>query len=187
MGSATGEGTGADGEGPDALSEELADRVDGGQRMLVTGERPRMRWGKYVQSDQGRAVRRTGPAAHPCRVSDDEPAQQLLSGDLWHRDGDRGLQESVRPHLRRRRSRYGTFQGGSWCGAAARLSGGGLPPGRSDGHLSHGAAAGAESPLYKQLLRELGAEDTLAFEEAAMEAYEARLAEFRDEKRSYLY
>ncbi len=25
------------------------------------------------------------------------------------------------------------------------------------------------------------------FEEAAMEAYEARLAEFRDEKRSYLY
>ena len=42
-------------------------------------------------------------------------------------------------------------------------------------------------PFTKQLLRELGAEDTLAFEEAAMEAYEARLAEFRDEKRSYLY
>ena len=42
-------------------------------------------------------------------------------------------------------------------------------------------------PFTKQLLRDLGAEDTLAFEEAAMEAYEARLAEFRDEKRSYLY
>ena len=42
-------------------------------------------------------------------------------------------------------------------------------------------------PFTKQLLRELGAEGTLAFEEAAMEAYEARLAEFRDEKRSYLY
>ena len=42
-------------------------------------------------------------------------------------------------------------------------------------------------PFTKQLLQELGAEDTLAFEEAAMEAYEARLAEFRDEKRSYLY
>ena len=42
-------------------------------------------------------------------------------------------------------------------------------------------------PFTKQLLRELGAEDTLAFEEAAMEAYEARLAEVRDEKRSYLY
>lgn len=42
-------------------------------------------------------------------------------------------------------------------------------------------------PFTKQLLQDLGAEDTLAFEEAAMEAYEARLAEFRDEKRSYLY
>ena len=42
-------------------------------------------------------------------------------------------------------------------------------------------------PFTKQLLQELGAEGTLAFEEAAMEAYEARLAEFRDEKRSYLY
>ncbi len=42
-------------------------------------------------------------------------------------------------------------------------------------------------PFTKQLLQDLGAEGTLAFEEAAMEAYEARLAEFRDEKRSYLY
>ena len=37
-------------------------------------------------------------------------------------------------------------------------------------------------PFTKQLLQDLGAEGTLAFEEAAMEAYEARLAEFRDEK-----
>ena len=49
------------------------------------------------------------------------------------------------------------------------------------------AAAGAESPLYQAAAAGSGAEDTLAFEEAAMEAYEARLAEFRDEKRSYLY
>lgn len=66
--------------------------VDGGQRMkLVTGNALDA-LGEYVQCrDQGLRFDGLGPAAHPCRVSDDEPAQQLLSGDLWHRDGDVGL------------------------------------------------------------------------------------------------
>ena len=42
-------------------------------------------------------------------------------------------------------------------------------------------------PFTKALLRELGAPDTLAFEQAATDAYQARLAEFRDEKRDYIY
>lgn len=73
-----------------------------------------------------------------------------------------------------------------WGGG--RLSGGGLPAGAAlmATYLT-GPLLVLNPPFTKQLLRELGAEDTLAFEEAAMEAYEARLAEFRDEKRSYLY
>ena len=42
-------------------------------------------------------------------------------------------------------------------------------------------------PFCKWLLRELGCDDTLAFEEAAFAAYEQRLSEFRDENRPWKY
>ena len=42
-------------------------------------------------------------------------------------------------------------------------------------------------PLCKYLLRQLGCDDTLAFEEAAFAAYEQRLSEFRDENRPWKY
>lgn len=42
-------------------------------------------------------------------------------------------------------------------------------------------------PFTKYLLHEMGAEATPAFEKTAMAAYEARVAEFREETRSYQY
>ena len=43
-------------------------------------------------------------------------------------------------------------------------------------------------PFTKWLLRELGAKsDDLAFEDTAVAAYNARLAEFRDEKINYVF
>ena len=43
-------------------------------------------------------------------------------------------------------------------------------------------------PFTKALLRMMGAEDdALAFEEAAMEAYRVRVAEFSDEHRDPIY
>jgi hypothetical protein len=39
----------------------------------------------------------------------------------------------------------------------------------------------------KELLRELGAEDTLAFEEAAMDSYRKRVAEFMEPGRGWKY
>lgn len=42
-------------------------------------------------------------------------------------------------------------------------------------------------PFTKWLLRQLGAPDTLAFEEAAMDNYEKRVAEFREPGRDYMY
>ena len=42
-------------------------------------------------------------------------------------------------------------------------------------------------PFCKWLLRELGCDDTLAFEEAAFAAYEQRLSEFRDANRPWKY
>ena len=104
----------------------------------------------------------------------------------------------------------GGFQGTKIVGYTSRFSHmeSSLPPlftvekglGRSDGATVEGIRSGGvlgtyllgpllvlNPPFTKQLLQDLGAEGTLAFEEAAMEAYEVRLAEFRDEKRSYLY
>ncbi len=42
-------------------------------------------------------------------------------------------------------------------------------------------------PLCKWFLRELGLPDTLAFEDAAMDSYEKRVAEFREPTRSWKY
>lgn len=42
-------------------------------------------------------------------------------------------------------------------------------------------------PFTKYLLQKMGAEGTPAFEKTAMAAYEARVAEFREETRSYQY
>ena len=42
-------------------------------------------------------------------------------------------------------------------------------------------------PLCKWFLRELGLNDTLAFEDAAMDSYQKRVAEFREPSRSWKY
>lgn len=42
-------------------------------------------------------------------------------------------------------------------------------------------------PLCKWLLRQMGADDTLAFEEAAMDSYRKRLSEFMEPGRSWKY
>lgn len=42
-------------------------------------------------------------------------------------------------------------------------------------------------PLCKWLLRQMGTNDTLAFEEAAFDAYEQRLKEFKEESRPWKY
>ena len=42
-------------------------------------------------------------------------------------------------------------------------------------------------PFTKQLLRELGAEDTLAFEDAAFASFNKRVAEFKEPGRGFQY
>ena len=42
-------------------------------------------------------------------------------------------------------------------------------------------------PFTKWLLRQMGAPDTLAFEAAAMDNYQKRVAEFREPGRDYMY
>lgn len=167
--------------------EELAARVDGGQRMLVTGNALDA-LGEYVQSDQG--LRFDGLGLLPTHA---EYQMMNRHNSFFLGTYGTGMEivgfKSLFGHTygaRRSRARIFSRWFVAWGGGPAlwwRASAGG---GLMATYLT-GPLLVLNPPFTKQLLRELGAEDTLAFEEAAMEAYEARLAEFRDEKRSYLY
>lgn len=128
--------------------EELAARVDGGQRMLVTGNALDA-LGEYVQSDQG--LRFDGLGLLPTHAE-----YQMMNRHNSFFLGTYGTGMEIVGFKSLFGHTYGADDPGTGLfkvvrgvGRAARLSGGGLPPGRPDGHLSHGAAAGAESPLYQ--------------------------------------
>lgn len=166
--------------------EELADRVDGGQRMLVAGNALDA-LGEYVQSDQG--LRFDGLGLLPTHAE-----YQMMNRHNSFFLGTYGTGMEIVGFKSLFGHTYGADDPGTGLFKVVRGVGrrpGSLVEGFRRGGLMATYLTGPllvlNPPFTKQLLRELGAEDTLAFEEAAMEAYEARLAEFRDEKRSYLY
>ena len=165
---------------------ELTQFVDGGRHMLVTGNALDA-LGAYVQADNG-----------------------------MHFDGLGLLPTHAEYHMMARHNSFflGTYAGGIEVMGFKSLFGhtyGTDAPddslfrvqrgvGRHPGSLVEGFRRGGlmatyltgpllvlNPPFTKALLRELGAPDTLAFEQAATDAYQARLAEFRDEKRDYIY
>ena len=166
--------------------EELAARVDGGQRMLVTGNALDA-LGEYVQSDQG--LRFDGLGLLPTHAE-----YQMMNRHNSFFLGTYGTGMEIVGFKSLFGHTYGADDPGTGLFKVVRGVGrrpGSLVEGFRRGGLMATYLTGPllvlNPPFTKQLLRELGAEGTLAFEEAAMEAYEARLAEFRDEKRSYLY
>lgn len=167
--------------------EELAARVDGDQRMLVTGNALDA-LGEYVQSDQG--LRFDGLGLLPTHAE-----YQMMNRHNSFFLGTYGTGMEIVGFKSLFGHTYGADDPGTGLFKVVRGVGrrpGSLVEGFRRGGLMATYLTGPllvlNPPFTKQLLQELGAdEDTLAFEEAAMEAYEARLAEFRDEKRSYLY
>ena len=166
--------------------EELAARVDGGQRMLVTGNALDA-LGEYVQSDQG--LRFDGLGLLPTHAE-----YQMMNRHNSFFLGTYGTGMEIVGFKSLFGHTYGADDPGTGLFKVVRGVGrrpGSLVEGFRRGGLMATYLTGPllvlNPPFTKQLLQDLGAEGTLAFEEAAMEAYEARLAEFRDEKRSYLY
>ena len=127
--------------------EELAARVDGGQRMLVTGNALDA-LGEYVQSDQG--LRFDGLGLLPTHAE-----YQMMNRHNSFFLGTYGTGMEIVGFKSLFGHTYGADDPGTGLFKVVRGvgrrpgSGGGLPPGRPDGHLSHGAAAGAEYPLYQ--------------------------------------
>lgn len=160
--------------------------MDGGQRMLVTGNALDA-LGEYVQSDQG--LRFDGLGLLPTHAE-----YQMMNRHNSFFLGTYGTGMEIVGFKSLFGHTYGADDPGTGLFKVVRGVGrrpGSLVEGFRRGGLMATYLTGPllvlNPPFTKQLLQELGAEDTLAFEEAAMEAYEARLAEFRDEKRSYLY
>ena len=159
--------------------EELAAHVDGGQRMLVTGNALDA-LGEYVQSDQG--LRFDGLGLLPTHAE-----YQMMNRHNSFFLGTYGTGMEIVGFKSLFGHTYGADDPGTGLFKVVRGVGrrpGSLVEGFRRGGLMATYLTGPllvlNPPFTKQLLRELGAEDTLAFEEAAMEAYEARLAEFRD-------
>ena len=150
--------------------EELADRVDGGQRMLVTGNALDA-LGEYVQSDQG--LRFDGLGLLPTHAE-----YQMMNRHNSFFLGTYGTGMEIVGFKSLFGHTYGADDPGTGLFKVVRGVGrrpGSLVEGFRRGGLMATYLTGPllvlNPPFTKQLLRELGAEDTLAFEEAAMEAY----------------
>lgn len=72
-------------------------------------------------------------------------------------------------------------------GRTPGVEAGGLPPGRLYATALIGPLLPLNPPLCKWLLRQMGAEDTLAFEDAAFASFNKRVAEFREPGRGFQY
>jgi CobQ-like glutamine amidotransferase family enzyme len=166
------------------VREEMVRRIDEGQLMLVTGNALDA-LGNYVESDDGLRF-----------------------------DGLGILDTHAEYHMMQRHNSFflGQFEGMDIVGFKSLFGhtyANGIPEplfsvergvGRQPGAQVEGFRRGnllatyltgpllvLNPPFTKWLLRQMGAPDTLAFEEAAMDNYNKRVAEFREEGRSYLY
>ena len=167
--------------------EELADRVDGGQRMLVTGNALDA-LGEYVQSDQG--LRFDGLGLLPTHAE-----YQMMNRHNSFFLGTYGTGMEIVGF----KSLFGhTYPDDELANPLFRVERGvGRHPGAfAEGFLRGGLMATyligpllpLNPPFTRYLLEQMGAKDVhLAFEDTAMKAYRARVEEFRDEKRGYQY
>lgn len=167
--------------------EELAARVDGGQRMLVTGNALDA-LGEYVQSDQG--LRFDGLGLLPTHAE-----YQMMNRHNSFFLGTYGTGMEIVGF----KSLFGhTYPNSELTDALFRVERG---VGRHPGTYAEGFRRGGlmatyligpllplNPPFTRYLLEQMGAKDVhLAFEDTAMKAYRARVEEFRDEKRGYQY
>ncbi len=185
MGSTTEQGLRLAADALRPYAADMAARVDGGQRMLLTGNAQDIFTGA-MESDSAETIPGLailpGHAAYTMMKRHnsffvgrfegmDIVGFKSLFGFIYDTGGAPGLFDTERgigrnPQDTREGFRRGGLMATSLIGPLLILN----------------------PPLCKWLLRQLGApSDALAFEEAAMASYEKRLAEFRQESRGWRY
>lgn len=165
--------------------DEIRAKIDAGQLMLLTGNAQEV-FGNYIDSDQ--AERMEGLGILPLHAE----------YHMMQRHNSFFLGTFGETKIVGFKSLFGhTYPDGECEALFHTLRGVGRSGGSEDeGYRMNNLLATAltgpllvlNPPFTKALLRMMGAEDdTLAFEEAAMEAYRVRVAEFSDEHRDPIY
>ena len=171
----------------DALRPYLAEiraKLDAGQLMLLTGNAQDV-FGQYIDSDQAERIEGLGILASHTEY-------HMLKR---HNSFFLGTFEDM--EIVGFKSLFGHTYGAAEENALFRVTRGvGRTPDtalegfRINNLLSTsliGPLLILNPPFCKWLLRQMGADDNLAFESAAMDSYQKRVAEFHEESRSYLY
>ena len=165
--------------------DEIRAKIDAGQLMLLTGNAQEV-FGNYIDSDQ--AERMEGLGILPLHAE----------YHMMQRHNSFFLGTFGETKIVGFKSLFGhTYPDGECEALFHTLRGVGRSGGSEDeGYRMNNLLATAltgpllvlNPPFTKALLRMMGAEDdALAFEEAAMEAYRVRVAEFSDEHRDPIY
>lgn len=185
MGTATETGLALAAEALRPYLDEIRAKIDAGQLMLLTGNAQEV-FGNYIDSDQ--AERMEGLGILPIHAE----------YHMMQRHNSFFLGTFGETKIVGFKSLFGHTYPDSECEALFHTlrgvgrSGGSEDEGYRMNNLLATALTGPllvlNPPFTKALLRMMGAEDdALAFEEAAMEAYRVRVAEFSDEHRDPIY
>ena len=185
MGTATETGLALAAEALRPYLDEIRAKIDAGQLMLLTGNAQEV-FGNYIDSDQ--AERIEGLGILPIHAE----------YHMMQRHNSFFLGTFGETKIVGFKSLFGhTYPDGECEALFHTLRGVGRSGGSEDeGYRMNNLLATAltgpllvlNPPFTKTLLRMMGAEDdALAFEEAAMEAYRVRVAEFSDEHRDPIY
>ena len=185
MGTATETGLALAAEALRPYLDEIRAKIDAGQLMLLTGNTQEV-FGSYIDSDQ--AERMEGLGILPLHAE----------YHMMQRHNSFFLGTFGETMIVGFKSLFGhTYPDGECEALFHTLRGVGRSGGSEDeGYRMNNLLATAltgpllvlNPPFTKTLLRMMGAEDdALAFEEAAMEAYRVRVAEFSDEHRDPIY
>ena len=165
--------------------DEVRAKIEGGQLMLLTGNAQEV-FGNYIDSDQ--AERMNGLGILP--IHSEYHMMQRHNSFFIGKYGDMDIVgfKSLFGH---------TYPDGEFAALFHTLrgvgrSGGSEDEGYSMNNLMATSLTGPllvlNPPFTKALLRKMGAKsDNLAFEDAAMEAYRVRVAEFSDTHRDPIY
>lgn len=185
MGTATETGLALAAEALRPYLDEIRAKIDAGQLMLLTGNAQEV-FGSYIDNDQ--AERMEGLGILPLHAE----------YHMMQRHNSFFLGTFGETKIVGFKSLFGhTYPDGECEALFHTLRGVGRSGGSEDeGYRMNNLLATAltgpllvlNPPFTKALLRMMGAEDdALAFEEAAMEAYRVRVAEFSDEHRDPIY
>lgn len=184
MGSATEKGLELAVQALDAVKEEMLAKIEAGQLMLFTGNALDA-LGQYAESDNGWRLNGLGvlPTHATYRMMQRHNSFYLgkfegmdivgfksLFGHTYGAPEEDGLFTTVKGIGRNEKTVLEGFRKKNLL--ATYLT---------------GPLLVLNPPFAKYILRLMGADDALAFEVAAMNAYRIRVAEFAEEKRDYMY